>query len=434
MEGHNKTEIGNFPNDWNVGRIDDFFEIQQGKQVSKSNRVGENQKPFLRTSNIYWGKVVFEELDYMNFSKDEEARYRLKKNDLLVCEGGDIGRTAIWNQEVENCYYQNHLHRLRAKTDDIDPLFILQWLEYSFVIGKVYFGRANVTTIPNLSKSRLSELIIPHPPLPEQRKIAHVLSTVQKAIEQQDNLIRTTTELKKALMQKFFTEGTRGEPQKETEIGLVPESWEVKKLKDYCELITKGSSPKWQGFNYCDKGLLFVRSQNIGWGVIENEFAYLPIEFNEIQKRSILKENDVLINLVGASIGRVAIAPKYFEGANSNQAVALVRLSEENLKERFLMHFLLTNVGQTVIKSNEKAIARANISLTDISNFRIPIPTIEEQVLISNSIDILGEKINILNSKKQTLTALFKTLLHELMTGQRRVHEMEFDVLQSKTL
>jgi type I restriction enzyme S subunit len=132
MQGYNKTEIGFFPNDWNVGRIDTFFEVQQGKQVSKSNRVGKNQRPFLRTSNIYWGKIVLEELDYMNFSNDEEARYRLKKNDLLVCEGGDIGRTAIWNQEVENCYYQNHLHRLRAKTDDIDSLFILQWLEYSY--------------------------------------------------------------------------------------------------------------------------------------------------------------------------------------------------------------------------------------------------------------------------------------------------------------
>jgi type I restriction enzyme S subunit len=87
-------------------------------------------------------------------------------------------------------------------------LFILHWLQYSFVYGNIYFGRGNITTIPNLSKSRLSELIIPQPKLPEQRKIAHVLSKVQKAIEQQDKLIRTTTELKKALMQKLFTEGS----------------------------------------------------------------------------------------------------------------------------------------------------------------------------------------------------------------------------------
>ena len=86
MEGYNNTEIGFFPNDWNVGRIDAFFKIQQGKQVSKSNRVGKNQRPFLRTSNIYWGKIVLEELDYMHFSNDEEAKYRLKKNDLLVCD------------------------------------------------------------------------------------------------------------------------------------------------------------------------------------------------------------------------------------------------------------------------------------------------------------------------------------------------------------
>ncbi|MDW7776258.1 MAG: restriction endonuclease subunit S [Methanosarcinales archaeon] len=420
MEGHNKTEIGIFPNDWNVGRIDDFFEIQQGKQVSKSNRIGENQKQFLRTSNIYWGKIAIEELDYMNFSEDEEAKYQLEKNDLLVCEGGDIGRTAIWNQEVENCYYQNHLHRLRAKTDDIDPLFILQWLEYSFVYGKVYFGRANVTTIPNLSKSRLSELILPHPPLPEQRKIAHVLTKVQKAIEQQDKLIRTTTELKKALMQKLFTEGTRGESLKETEIGLVPESWEVAELGDICERVSINVEPKKDG-NIPYAGLEHInpgRLRIYNWGY-ENEI---------ISSKSKFKKNEILYGKLRPYLDKAVIAS--FEGICSTDI--LVFTGKNEIENEFLIHLFHTEKLVSYANSTTTGVQHPRTSWSSLKRLEIALPDKDERTEIAKSLNSLEDKIEILEKKKQTLTDLFKTLLHELMTGQRRVHELEFDEINIK--
>ena len=111
---------------------------------------------------------------------------------------------------------------------DVDSDYAQYWFWYAFEIGKIYFGRANVTTIHNLSRSRLAELPMPVPSFSEQREIGYVLSTVQRAIEQHERIIQTTTELKNALMHKLFTEGLRGEPQKMTEIGPAPESWEVK--------------------------------------------------------------------------------------------------------------------------------------------------------------------------------------------------------------
>lgn len=411
MQGYNKTEIGFFPNDWNVGRIDTFFEIQQGKQVSKSNRVGKNQKPFLRTSNIYWGKIVVEELDYMHFSNDEEAKYRLKKDDLLVCEGGDIGRTAIWNQEVENCYYQNHLHRLRAKTDDIDPLFILQWLEYSFVYGKVYFGRANVTTIPNLSKSRLSELILPHPPLPEQRKIAHVLSTVQKAIEQQDNLIRTTTELKKALMQKLFTEGTRGEPQRKTEVGLVPESWEVVELGKTVDFKTG----KLNSNAAVENGIypFFTCSQET---YAINNYAF-----------------DQEAILLSGNNARAIYSVKHYKGKfNAYQRTYVFTILNEAEYDYTFLKYVLTRQLEHLRTISIGSQTRY-LTLGMLTTLKIQKPEIEEQRKIAKSISVLGNKIEILEKKKQTITALFNTLLHELMTGQRRVHDIDFEALDSHT-
>jgi type I restriction enzyme S subunit len=225
-----QTEIGKFPTSWEINRVDSAFEIQQGKQVSKKNREGENQRPFLRTKNVLWNRLDLSELDKMNFSKEEENRLELRPGDLFTCEGGDIGRTALWTGSIGRCYYQNHLHRLRSKNGRVDPQFAVYWFWYSFKVANLYFGRGNVTTIPNLSRSKLAELPMALPPLSEQKKIAHILSTVQQAIEAQEKIIQTTTELKKALMHKLFTEGLRGERQKQTEIGPVPESWEVVEL------------------------------------------------------------------------------------------------------------------------------------------------------------------------------------------------------------
>lgn len=89
------TELGEFPSDWRVQRFDSLFAVQQGKQVSKKNRVGENQRPFLRTKNVFWGRLDLTNLDEMHFTETDEKRLVLQPEDLLVCEGGDIGRTAI---------------------------------------------------------------------------------------------------------------------------------------------------------------------------------------------------------------------------------------------------------------------------------------------------------------------------------------------------
>src|SRR5690606_9741777 len=113
-----------------------------------------------------------------------------------------------------------------------------------------------------LSKAVLGDRLIPLPPLTEQKKIAHILSTVQRAIEAQERIIQTTTELKKTLMHKLFTEGLRNEPQKQTEIGPVPESWEVVKIRDRC--IDSAFGPRFESELYAaDGNILTLRTTDM---------------------------------------------------------------------------------------------------------------------------------------------------------------------------
>jgi type I restriction enzyme S subunit len=200
-----ETEIGLVPESWEVVKINEIFDIQQGKQVSKSNRVGNNQKPFLRTINISWGEIDLTKLDEMHFSTDEETKFTLIKEDLLVCEGGDVGRTAIWDYGNKEIYYQNHLHRLRPITNNIIPRYLLYWMMYIVQETSYVKDAGNRTTIPNISKSRLGNLYMALPKIQIQKEITETLVGLDRKIVFQNKKKQTLTTLFKTLLHELMT-------------------------------------------------------------------------------------------------------------------------------------------------------------------------------------------------------------------------------------
>jgi type I restriction enzyme S subunit len=416
-----QTEIGEFPSAWEIDRVDSAFDIQQGKQVSSRNRDGEHQRPFLRTKNVFWNRLELTDLDEMHFSEAEQSRLELRANDLLVCEGGSIGRTALWNNEVDGCLHQNHLHRLRVKGERADAQFGVYWLWYAFDVAKLYFGRGNVTTIPNLSQSKLAELPMALPPLPEQKKIAHILSTVQRAIEAQERIIQTTTELKKALMHKLFTEGLRHEPQKQTEIGPVPESWEVMKLGEIAK-IERGkfshrprNEPRFYGGEYP-----FVQT-----GDVSNCDGYVRSYTQTLNKDGLaiskmFPAGTILIT-IAANIGFTGILE--FDSACPDSLIGIT--PNENVQTEFLNYYLITQqpeMDRLAPKNTQK-----NINIQFLKPWPVPLPSVEEQTEIAGAFSATARKIRLATQKRSQLQDLFRTLLHELMTAKTRVHKLEFE-------
>lgn len=200
----------------------------------------------------------------------------------------------------------------------------------------------------------------------------------------------------------------------------IPESWEWIRLQELCEIITKGSSPKWQGINYVGEknGILFVTSENVGnYKLLLSNKKYVEKRFNEIQPRSILKKNDILMNIVGASIGRTAIY-NIEEVANINQAVTIIRLINE-LNHWFLLHFFNSPVCLSYMYDKQVDNARPNLSMGNISKFLIPIPSIEEQKEIVTKVnqllancDELEEEIN---ASKANAEKLMQSVLSQLL-------------------
>jgi type I restriction enzyme S subunit len=201
-----ESEIGLIPEHWEVMRLGEVFEVKQGKQLSsKESEEGKTLKPFLRTSNILWNRIDISNLSHMPFSDKEFEVLKLYKGDILVCEGGDVGRTAVWEGQLEECAYQNHLHRLRPKENNIVNYFFSYWMEYAISLRGLYINIANKTTIPNLSSQRLKSFPIPLPPLDEQQKIANILTTIDQKIRAEEKKKEALQNLFKTLLQKLMT-------------------------------------------------------------------------------------------------------------------------------------------------------------------------------------------------------------------------------------
>ena len=197
------------PETWAWCRIGDIFYHTSGKQQSSSNKKGSPQK-FITTSNLYWGRFVLDNVKVMNFTDEEIKSCSATKGDLLVCEGGaGYGRSAIWNEDYDICL-QNHIHRLRPCVNGI-----CEYVYYFIYLLKETNRLVSVgTAMPGLSANRLKGLILPLPPLAEQKRIVAKLEQVLPLAEEygaaQEQLDKLNKELPEALKKSILQEAIQG--------------------------------------------------------------------------------------------------------------------------------------------------------------------------------------------------------------------------------
>lgn len=243
----------------------------------------------------------------------------------------------------------------------------------------------------------LKEKKVSKPEREEQQRIAHVLSMVQTAIEQQERLIKITRELKAALMHKLFTEGLRGEKQKMTEIGPVPESWEIKPFEQFTTL-QRGKDLTKDNFK---NGLVPVAGSN---GII----GYHDVAF--------VKAPGVTVGRSG-SVGKVTFYDKEFWAHNTSLYVKDFHGNDP----RFAAYYLeVLELGR--FKTG------ASVPTLDRNSFKhlpIAVPQKDEQVEIGHNLNVVDKKIEVVARRKAKLEELFRTLLHQLMTGQTRVNAID---------
>lgn len=190
---------------WFMSRISELFDVQLGKMLSKDSRQGVSPKKYLGNINVQWSRIDISNLKEMDFSDQETEKFSLKKNDILVCEGGEIGRAAIWEENLNECYYQKALHRLRLKRGaEILPEYMILWLEYNFRVSNELKSESLTTTISHIPREKLLKLVVGYPDIDSQRKIIAAFDSMKTLEKELNEKLKSTRKLRKCMLNRYF--------------------------------------------------------------------------------------------------------------------------------------------------------------------------------------------------------------------------------------
>lgn len=377
------------------------------------------------------GVIDFSNVAYLLVERKQLSKRRLEAGDIILERSGGgpkqpVGRVVYFDRKDGEFSFSNFTSAIRVKDKSaFDPRFVFYGLMELYQSGQTEDIQRRTTGIRNLDFTAYKERArFPKIPLPEQKKIAHVLSTVQRAIEAQERIIQTTTELKKALMHKLFTEGLRNEPQKQTEIGSVPESWEVVELGSLAK-VGNGSTPKRANEAYWEGGTVpWLNSAKIHDRFItEAEQFVTPQAAKECHLPKVTP-NSLLIAITGQgkTLGNSAITR--IETC-INQHLAYAQFHSPKIVPDFVLWFMQTRYDYLRSIALGGGSTKGALTCGFLKTLPIPVPSTDEQKEIVAVFQTLEDKQASAASKQFTLQDLFRTLLHELMTAKTRVHELE---------
>lgn len=380
-QGRNKPNIRfpEFKEDWEFKNGGNVFE-------TVSNKNHNSDLPILAISQEF-GAVPREMINYQISVTDKSvASYK------VVDVGDYIISLRSFQGGIEYSNYKgicSPAYIILRPFIEIDRDFFRYYFKTYKYIQQLNSKLEGIRDGKMISFKYFSEIPLPFPTLPEQKRIAAFFTVVDKKIAKLKQKKSLLEQYKKGVMQKLFLQELRFKDDNGKEFP----KWEKKKLGDLTEKINSGKTPLGGESVYTKSGILFIRSQNI----IDNKLSldnstYIPVEINNTMKNSIVIANDILLNITGASLGRSCVVPKDFEIGNVNQHVCIIRMNKQN-EPRFVQAYFSTNEGQNLFNTLQTGSGREGLNFQSIRNISMYMPSLEEQTKIANFLSAIDEKI-----------------------------------------
>ncbi|MBQ8347713.1 MAG: restriction endonuclease subunit S [Alphaproteobacteria bacterium] len=191
---------------WKIDELQNVATSRLGKMLDAKKQTGKNNRFYLANQNVKWFDFDFKDLRKMDFNEEDQKEFKLENGDVLVCEGGDVGRSAIWKSNLKECYFQKALHRIRCNLKKIVPIFLVR-LFYTISLHNGFDKIVgNKATIAHLTGVKLKTLKIPVPPLELQEKFAAIVEQIESEKSKIKSAIAETQTLFNALMAEYFEE------------------------------------------------------------------------------------------------------------------------------------------------------------------------------------------------------------------------------------
>ena len=435
--------LGEVPASWDIAPVYARFQVALGKMLDAKRVTGESSGRYLRNVDVQWDAVNIDGLPEMDFPPSDRNRYLLRRGDLLVCEGGEVGRTAIWRGELDECFYQKAIHRVRPWSACDVPRFFY-FLMYAMAKRGVFTAGGNPNTIDHLTAVQLRRYRVPLPPASEQRAIVAFLdreaTKIDAQVTKKERLIELLQEKRTALITGVVTWGLDpNAPMKDSgveSLGAIPAHWEVKRLRHIVHHIEQGWSPACENreAGADEWGVLKAGCVNRG-AFLASEHKALPSTLSPIPALEI-REGDVLMSRASGSrdlVGSVALVPE----CRSHLLLCdkVFRLHTESRAEhrRFVVYAMNSRTVRWQIESvlsGGSGLAN-NISQEAVKDLTIVQPPRSERRKIAEFLDQETASVDALIGKVREamdrLQELRTGLIAAAVTGKIDVHAVSGD-------
>jgi type I restriction enzyme, S subunit len=275
------------------------------------------------------------------------------------------------------------------------------------------------STIKETRPPTIKQIRISLPPLPEQKKIASILTSVDEVIEKTQSQINKLQDLKKGTMNELLTKGIGHTEFKDSELGRIPKSWEVGRVSDYSSLVTNGFVGS-AAQHYRETGIPYLVSKNIRDNFIdERGLTYISKEFHEKTAKSQLRTGD-LLTVQSGHVGSTSVVPQKFDGANCH-ALILTRFDQTLIDAEFVAYYFNSQSGRVRLSDYFVGSTIVHLNTSDLKKFTIPIPELREQKEIIQIVQSIEVQVALWEEKLHQTQSLKKSLMQDLLTGKVRV-------------
>jgi len=400
------TEIGKIPREWEVVRLGSKYaaEIIMGQSPPSStyNKRGQGI-PFLQGKAEFGGIYPSPIMFCSNPQKIAES------NDILISVRAPVGDVNI---APFRCCIGRGLASIRPNSHKLSPPFMFYLLKFQ---KRKLENLSTGSTFKAIKRKDIENLEFPLPPLPEQQKIAEILSTADEAIQKVDEAIEKTQRLKKGLMQELLSKGIGHEEFKETGIGRIPKEWEVVRLRDVTLGLLGGGTPSTSNRNYWDGNIPWMTSAHITGRIVANAQRNITNDgLRNSATNLVPKDNLLVATRVGigkAAINKVDIA--------ISQDLTGVIIDKAKSTPDFLYWCIISNERR--LKSLAQGSTIKGLLREDLGKLNISLPPLPEQQKIAEILSTVDKRLELLRRRKEKLEKVKKGLMNDLLTGKRRV-------------